>query len=220
MSTIAGWAGTAQAVGGAIQSFAAVAQQMKAIQEMTKAAEKEMAALSIQGEELARAAIERAYAALKDSKFLSEMTDANIRYLREQGEDQIGTTVAQAAGSGLEFVGSPVLVAAEVALNANRAIQNQKLTERYGVQQYEFEVQKELRNAGLAREGARIAIEATAASRSAQLGQAQFDAFRNLSTGLSQVSSIMGSGHVQSILSRPQLKTSSSGTGDLQGQYP
>ena len=215
----AGYAGTAQAIGGAIQTFAAMAKQFEAIKAMTEAAEKEMQAISIQGEELARTAIERAYAALKDSRFLSEVTDANIRYLREQETDAIGTTVAQAAGSGLDFIGSPVLVAAEVSLNVNKAIQNQKLTEKYGVQQFEFEVQKELRNAGLAREGARIAIEATAASRSAQIGAATFDAFKSLSVGASQVSSIL-SNDVSSILSKRASPQTSSNTGDLKGYYP
>ena len=215
----AGYAGTAQAVGGAIQTFAAMAKQFEAIKAMTEAAEKEMQAISIQGEELARTAIERAYAALRDSRFLSEVTDANIRYLREQETDAIGTTVAQAAGSGLDFIGSPVLVAAEVSLNVNKAIQNQKLTEKYGVQQFEFEVQKELRNAGLAREGARIAIEATAASRSSQIGAATFDAFKSLSVGASQVSSIL-SNDVSSILSKRAMPQTSSNTGDLKGYYP
>ena len=214
-----GYAGTAQAIGGAIQTFAAMSKQFEAIKAMTEAAEKEMQAISIQGEELARTAIERAYAALRDSRFLSEVTDANIRYLREQETDAIGTTVAQAAGSGLDFIGSPVLVAAEVSLNVNKAIQNQKLTEKYGVQQFEFEVQKELRNAGLAREGARIAIEATAVSRSAQIGAATFDAFKSLSVGASQVSSILSS-DVSSILSRRTVPQTGSNTEDLKGYYP
>ena len=213
-------ASAVQSIGGAIQSFAAMAQQFKAIKAMTEAAEKEMEALGIQGEELARTAIERAYAALRDSRFLTEATVANIRFLNEQGEDAIGATIAQAAGSGLDFVGSPVLVAAEVSLNVNRAIQNQKLTEKYGVQQFEFEVQKELRNAGLAREGARIAIEATATSRSAQVGAATFDAFRSLSTGASQVSSILSGTDFKSILSTRKAPQSGSSAGDLKGQYP
>ena len=213
-------AGLVQSVGGAFQTFSAVAQQFKAIQAMTEAAEKEMAAISIQGEEMARAALERAYAAMRDSQFLSEVTEANVRYLRSQESDMIGTTAAQAAGSGLDFIGSPVLVAAEISLNANRAIQNQKLTEKFGVQQFEFEIQKELRNVGLAREGARIAIEATAVSRSAQVGAATFDAFRNLSIGASQVSSILTGHDVTSILGKFSRPKPISGTGDLAGQYP
>lgn len=200
IGSITAIAGAAQSVAGVIQSIAAAKQQFDAIKKMTTAAEKEMQAISIQGEEVARAAVERAYAALRDSTFLSEMTEANIRFIRSEREDAIGTTIAQAAGAGLDFIGSPVLVAAEVALNANREIQNQLMTERLGKYQFEFEVDKEMRAVNLARQGAQIAIDATATSRGAQIGAASFDAFRTISTAANQVSSIMSSEGFQSII--------------------
>ena len=202
-----GWAGAAtgiasaaQGVAGIIQQAAAFKQQLDAIMVMKQAAEKEMEAIGIHGRETARAAVQRAYAALADSKLLSEMTQANIMFLREQREDTIGTTIAQAAGAGLDFIGAPVLVAAEISLNANRQIQNQLMTERIGKKQFEFEVDQELRNAGLALQGARIATEATAISRGAQIGAASFDAFKTLTTAVNRTSALLSSDGFKSIL--------------------
>lgn len=199
-------AGGIQAVGGLVTTLAAAKQQFDAIERMTKAAEKEMEAISIQGEEAARTAIQRAYAALRDSAFLDEMTEANIRHITEQENAAIGTVIAQTAGSGLDFVGSPVLVAANISLQANRVIQNQLITQKLGQQQFEFEVDKELRNAGLARQSAEIAIEATAISRGAQIGAAQFDAFKSLVTAGNQVTSILDKyNRGQTVLNKQEL---------------
>lgn len=183
--------GGIQAVGGLVTTLAAAKQQFDAIKRMTEAAEKEMEAIQIQGREAAQTAIQRAYAALRDKTFLDETTRANVLNIREQEDQAIGTVIAQTAGSGLEFVGSPVLVAANISLQANRSVQNQLMRQRLGTQIYEFEVQKELRAAGLARQSADIAIEATAISRGAQIGAAQFDAFKSLVTAGNQVVSVL-----------------------------
>lgn len=146
-STIQAGAGAVSSLTGVITQIQGVATQMRAAKQLMKTATDEAQAIVNEGDQLAVNARQRANAALQDIGYLQAVTDANTRALAAEQHRAESLAQAHAAGSGITFTGSPLLVQLDTALQFERAKANQELTQRIGTRRFQFELEKELATA-------------------------------------------------------------------------
>lgn len=188
-----------QAVGGMITQIAAYKKQMRAVQQqyqaakdLIKDAELEQQAILREGDLIARNARQRAFAANEDLAFLDAQTDQTVIDTRAEGRRLESRIIAQTAGNGLTLSGSPLLVAAEATVAAERAAANAELTRQIGTRRLQFEIERELQAAQDAQEGSLLAAEGTGRLRERQAAAITQSAYQGdvgakigLATGIS-----------------------------------
>ncbi len=170
----AGAQGYASAVTGAASAAAGILgiiQAQAAARDAARAAEAEIRGLQLQANEAEFAARRRAYAALQDAALNRVVVAQNIEAIEGNARIAEGQIVAQTAGNGLAFIGSPVLAAAAANLEFARQAEAERVGGFVSQQRFEFEIDRELRQAAAIKTGSAAQIEGTR-----QLRQAQADA--------------------------------------------
>ena len=165
---MSGYGSAASAVLGFVTTVFAVKEQNRQMKALARAAQQEIYAARAEASEIERIAYHRAYAALFDAATVTAIHEETLRRIGQEARYAEGQVIAQTAGSGLAFVGSPVLAAASVAGEAARVAAFDAFKTQTQVKRFDFEVTEELRRAEGAREAYRIGVEGIQAERSAQ----------------------------------------------------
>lgn len=184
-STILQLAGAAQQVAGTVQTFRGAQQTGMAAADLLKAGTEEAAATLREANEIARTSRAKAWASVQDAAFLSQQTEGRVRAINAEEARIQARIEASAAGSGIEFSGSPVAVAAEAALAAQYEIQNARLTESIGRKQFLFEAEESLLTANEAKVAGSISEAAVRRLRGSQAGVLSRQAQQQTQAGFS-----------------------------------
>lgn len=169
--TAQGYAGVATALAGATTQLYGAARTGAAAKDTLEAARDEAIGLLTTADDTARAALNRSHAALQDIAFLDDTTEAGTRFLRLRGTEAVGLVNAQAAASGVELTGSPLLAAVDTAYAIESRIAGLQLSKRIGTRRFQFEAEQEAQRAADVREAAArqakglVAVSSSAAAR-------------------------------------------------------
>lgn len=169
--TAQGYAGVATALAGATTQFYGAARTGAAAKGIVEASRDEAIGLLTTADATARAALNRSHAALQDIAFLNDVTDAGRRFLNRRGTESVGLVNAEAAASGVELTGSPLLAAVDAAYAVESRIAGLELSRRVGTRRFRFEAEREAQRAADVREAAArqakglVGVGASAAAR-------------------------------------------------------
>lgn len=200
LTNLSQYAGIGSSLAGIGLQLSSYFEQQRSIRGFMEAAQAEAAATLREGEAISNAAQANAWAAMRDAADLEDAKNARIRFLRRQGRSLESSIEAHASASGIEFVGSPVLVQAEASLETARAVANEEITAKVGKRKLFFEAEQELIRAENARTGAEITSKSTANLRGQQVRLQKRKATGTLLGGISSTVDLIQNPAVQSLL--------------------
>lgn len=131
-------AGLVKTGAGAASTFNAVVEYGSSASDLLSLGQEESKTTFENAVARANAYRKKGFADLVDVSTLEAVTAAKERSLNRQGTRDVGTVIANAAGSGVELAGSPLLAALDTSTEIQRAVGTQELLKAFGVRRLKF----------------------------------------------------------------------------------